>query len=123
LYVMSEDIAAFEEKLRQENDQKVSRKQIELIFNKLNSEQWRGKFNREGENGLDKARVGGKGDPTYLLSEVSEWLKFKGDYTPAEIIAAINKYNGVVQETAIAPKAKTPNNCTVANLAFRQLKK
>jgi hypothetical protein len=105
------------------NDVIATRKQIELIFNKLDPNQWRGNFGREKNNGLDKARIGEKGDATYSVSEVSKWLKRKGHYTEAEIKAAIDKYNGAVQENGITPKAKVPNNCTVANLALRQLEK
>jgi hypothetical protein len=101
----------------------VSSKQIKLIFNKIKPGQWRGHFSREKENKLDKARIGEKGDPIYSLTKVSAWLAHEGHYTIGDIKTAINIYNGTAQESAITPKAKAPNNCTVANLALRQLEK
>jgi|GEM_PF-3170262 len=70
----------------------VTRPQIKQIFTKLTAEQWRGHFSRENINGLEKARLGNKGKPTYQLSEVRRWLESKALYKPAEIEMALRQY-------------------------------
>lgn len=87
-------------------DEYVTRKQIGLIFDKLNNEQWRGHFSREKANGLLTAKRGEARKPRYLLEEVKKWLKKNGHYTGAEIQLAIKKYNELPQEVVQVSKPR-----------------
>ncbi|MGZ8173616.1 MULTISPECIES: hypothetical protein [Methylobacter] len=90
------------------DNKNITRKQIKLIFDKISSEQWRGHFGREDNNGLLEIRFGETGKPKYPLHEISKWLTDKALYTEAGIQSAIKKYYELprdnIQVTKPSPK-------------------